>query len=59
MTKTSYYTGYEDLDEALSALYERQVLQERDQVDTSNTIKMQDHLLLMGRKRDEKKNSEL
>ena len=52
MTKTSYYTGHEDLDERLAKLYDLQVTAESEGRDTAHIIKIQDRLLSVGWIRD-------
>lgn len=55
MTKSSYYTGHEDLDKKLAELYERQVVYESHGRPTDHFIKEQDRLLEIGEFRDEGK----
>ena len=50
--KTSYYTGYEDIDDKLFALYTEQTALEMDGFDCRDVIKKQDDLLELGKIRD-------
>ena len=53
--KTSYYIGYEDLDNKLHILYDVQVILESNHQDTTETILKQDKLIAEGKVRDEAK----
>ncbi len=50
--KSSYYTGYDDLDNILGRLYNAQVRAEKDQQPTDAIIREQDRLLEKGKTRD-------
>lgn len=50
--KTSYYTGYPDLDKELGKAYDVQVTLESQKKDTSEVIETQNKLLKKGEERD-------